>query len=373
MATVRLEHLRKVYDNGHIGVADATFEAAHAELLVLVGPSGCGKSTLLRMIAGLETITSGTLSIGDRIVNEISPRDRDIAMVFQNYALYPHMNVAANLGFGLKLRGTPSAEIERRVAEAAAMLDLERVLTQKPAQLSGGQRQRVALGRALVRKPAVFLLDEPLSNLDAKLRLSTRVEIAKLHRDLDTTMIYVTHDQIEAMTLGHRIVVMRDGEIQQIDTPMRLYQQPVNLFVAGFLGSPAMNFFRGRVIAEDGLYLDTGSARLPLGDDNADSRLAARIGNELIIGLRPEDFALVPGDDTRVTHDRTIATTLELVEPVGNEIFLNLRFGETALVARVPPQSIPTVGAGLTLSFDPARMHLFDPASERRIELPQLD
>ena len=365
MATVRLEHLRKVYDNGHVGVADATFVATHAELLVLVGPSGCGKSTLLRMIAGLESITSGTLSIGDRVVNDISPRDRDIAMVFQNYALYPHMNVADNLAFGLKLRGTPHAEIDRRVAEAAAMLDLDRVLTQKPAQLSGGQRQRVALGRALVRKPAVFLLDEPLSNLDAKLRLSTRVEIAKLHRDLDTTMIYVTHDQIEAMTLGHRIVVMRDGEIQQIDTPMRLYAQPVNLFVAGFLGSPAMNFFRGRVSTGKGLELDTGSARLPLGGANADTQITAKIGAELIVGLRPEDFALVDGD--RATGDPTIATILELVEPVGNEIFLNLRFGRDALVARVPPQPIPAPGATLTLSFKPTRMHLFDPVSERRI------
>ncbi|MEO5622561.1 MAG: sn-glycerol-3-phosphate ABC transporter ATP-binding protein UgpC [Dokdonella sp.] len=368
MATVQLDRLRKVYDNGYVAVAGATFEAVHGELLVLVGPSGCGKSTLLRMIAGLEDITSGTLAIGDRIVNDVSPRDRDIAMVFQNYALYPHMSVAANLGFGLKLRGTPRAEIASRVAEAAAMLDLHRLLQVKPAQLSGGQRQRVALGRALVRKPAVFLLDEPLSNLDAKLRLSTRVEIAKLHRKLDATMIYVTHDQIEAMTLGHRIVVMKDGEIQQIDTPMRLYEQPVNLFVAGFIGSPAMNFLRGHVIVDAGVALDTGTMRLPLGAANDDSRFAALVGHELIVGLRPEN--LVPVNLHAQTSDPRLSATLELVEPVGNEIFLNLRLGQTALIARVPPQAIAAIGDDVELSFKPGQLHLFDAASGKRIVCP---
>jgi multiple sugar transport system ATP-binding protein len=362
MAKVRLDHLRKVYDNGYIGVADASFEVAHGELLVLVGPSGCGKSTLLRMIAGLESITGGTLSIAERTVNELSPRDRDIAMVFQNYALYPHMSVAENLAFGLKLRGTPKAEIEQRVGEAAAMLDLARLLPLKPAQLSGGQRQRVALGRALVRKPAVFLLDEPLSNLDAKLRLSTRVEIAKLHRHLDATMIYVTHDQIEAMTLGHRIVVMRSGEIQQIDTPMRLYERPVNLFVAGFLGSPAMNFFRGRIIADDGLALDLGSAKLALGEGAVE---LAKVGAELIVGLRPEDLTLA---SERVAGP-LLKARLDLAEPVGNEIFLNMRAGEHNVVARVPPQTVPQIGTELQLSFRPDRMHLFDPASERRLDV----
>jgi multiple sugar transport system ATP-binding protein len=284
-------------------------------------------------------------------------------MVFQNYALYPHMSVAENLAFGLKLRGTPKQEIDRRVGEAAAILDLERMLPLKPAQLSGGQRQRVALGRALVRKPAVFLLDEPLSNLDAKLRLSTRVEIAKLHRDLDATMIYVTHDQIEAMTLGHRIVVMRNGEIQQIDTPMRLYERPGNLFVAGFLGSPAMNFFRGKVVAADGLALDLGDARLPLA---ANVGTRAKVGSELIVGLRPEDFVPVAAGSARGGAE--LATRLELAEPVGNEIFLNLRAGEHGVVARVAPQAIPGVGAEVTLAFKPERMHLFDPATERRIE-----
>jgi multiple sugar transport system ATP-binding protein len=367
MATVRLDNLRKVYDNGYVGVAGASFEVAHGELLVLVGPSGCGKSTLLRMIAGLETITSGTLAIGERIVNDVSPRDRDIAMVFQNYALYPHMSVAENLAFGLTLHRTPRAETERRVAEAAAMLDLGSVLKMKPAQLSGGQRQRVALGRALVRKPAVFLLDEPLSNLDAKLRLSTRVEIAKLHRDLDTTMIYVTHDQIEAMTLGHRIVVMQSGMVQQIDTPMRLYERPANLFVAGFIGSPAMNFLRGRVIAQNGLSLDLGPACLPL-VAAAESRVAAKIGDALIVGLRPEDLVLA--GDPVAADMATIRARLELVEPVGNEMFLNLRFADTALVARVPPQIVPAPGTDLTFAFRPERMHLFDPVSERRIDPP---
>jgi multiple sugar transport system ATP-binding protein len=362
MAMVRLQHLRKVYENGYVGVADASVEVDHGELLVLVGPSGCGKSTLLRMIAGLESITSGTLSIGERIVNDLSPRDRDIAMVFQNYALYPHMTVAENLAFGLKLRDTPKDEIDRRVGEAATMLDLGRMLPLKPAQLSGGQRQRVALGRALVRKPAVFLLDEPLSNLDAKLRLSTRVEIAKLHRELDATMIYVTHDQIEAMTLGHRIVVMRNGELQQIDTPMRLYQRPVNLFVAGFLGSPAMNFFRGRVVADNGLALDLGTAKIALGDNVG---AVAKVGAELIVGLRPED--LIPTAGAASTH--SLKARLELAEPVGNEIFLNMSAGGHNVVARVPPQEVPDIGAELQLSFRPERMHLFDPASERRLDV----
>jgi multiple sugar transport system ATP-binding protein len=364
MASVRLEHLRKVYDNGHIGVDDATFEIADGELLVLVGPSGCGKSTLLRMVAGLETISAGTLSIDGRVVNDVPPRDRDIAMVFQNYALYPHMSVAENLGFGLKLRGTPRAEIAGRVAEAAARLDLERLLDLRPAQLSGGQRQRVALGRALVRDPAVFLLDEPLSNLDAKLRLSTRVEIAKLHRDMQATMIYVTHDQIEAMTLGERIVVMRDGRIQQIDAPMRLYERPANVFVAGFIGSPAMNLLRGRVIADAGLWLDLGDVRLPF--DGLAQRRGVKPGAELIAGLRPEALSLAAA----ATGDglATLTARLELVEPVGNEIFLNLRFGATPLVARMPPQAVPPRGAEVALAFAPSKLLLFDADGERLIE-----
>ena len=354
MARVQLDAVRKVYPNGHVAVAGASFDAKDGELLVLVGPSGCGKSTLLRMIAGLESVSAGTLAIGERVVNDVPARDRDIAMVFQNYALYPHMRVAENLAFGLNLRRTPRAETATRVQRAAAMLDLERVLERKPAQLSGGQRQRVALGRALVREPAVFLLDEPLSNLDAKLRLGMRVEIAKLHRQLGATMIYVTHDQIEAMTLGHRIVVMKGGEIQQIDTPMRLYQKPANVFVAGFLGSPAMNFFRGRVVANG---LDLGTATLPLGADRA-----GLAGRELIVGVRPEDLTLA------ANGAGVLRARLEVVEPVGNEIFLNLRSEDAPIVMRVPPCDLPETGAVLDVGIRADRLHLFDAASEQRID-----
>lgn len=364
MAGVRLDALRKIYDNGHVAVANASFDVADGEFLVMVGPSGCGKSTLLRMIAGLESITSGTLVIGDRVVNEIAPKDRDIAMVFQSYALYPHMSVYDNLAFGLKLRDTARAEVDRRVREAAATLELTSMLARKPGQLSGGQRQRVALGRALVRNPSVFLLDEPLSNLDARLRLSMRVELARLHRRLGTTMIYVTHDQIEAMTLGQRIVVLDAGEIQQIDTPMNLYARPANLFVAGFLGSPAMNLLRGRVIDDGGLKLDTGHARLPLeGTPELKAGARAFVGRELIAGLRPEDLMPDRGD----AEAATLPAHLELIEPVGNEIFLNLSCGSDALVARVPPQPLPDAGTTITLAYAPERIHLFDPQSEKRL------
>ena len=271
MARVELEHVRKVYPNGYEAVEDASFAVEDGEFVVFVGPSGCGKSTLLRMIAGLEEITAGTLTIGDRVVADgataLPPKDRDIAMVFQNYALYPHMTVGENMGFGLKIRKFPKAEIAERVAEAARILGLEAVLDRKPGLLSGGQRQRVAVGRAIVRKPAVFLFDEPLSNLDAKLRVQMRTEIAKLHNALGATMIYVTHDQVEAMTMGDRIVVLKDGEVQQIDTPLALYGHPVNRFVAGFIGSPAMNFVEGRLASDGGtlaFVADGDALRLPL-------------------------------------------------------------------------------------------------------------
>ena len=361
MAAVRLDQLRKVYPNGHVGVADASFEIADGELLVLVGPSGCGKTTLLRMIAGLESISGGTLSIDGRVVNAVAPKDRDIAMVFQNYALYPHMTVAENLGFGLKLRGHKQADIDRRVAAAAKTLELESRLASRPAALSGGQRQRVALGRALVRDPRVFLLDEPLSNLDAKLRLSMRVEIARLHRQLKATMIYVPHDQIEAMTLGQRIVVLDGGVIQQIDTPMNLYERPANLFVAGFVGSPAMNLLRGTLRSDRGWVLATADGDIALGEPPQAALWQSWRDREVVLGIRPEHL------QPQATDRASLHARLEVLEPVGNEIFLNLRFGAQALVSRVAPQALPEPGSLLALGLVAQRLHLFDAASGVRI------
>ncbi|MGQ0836517.1 MAG: ABC transporter ATP-binding protein [Gammaproteobacteria bacterium] len=364
MASVALDHVRKVYDNGHVAVADATFAAGESELLVLVGPSGCGKSTTLRMIAGLETASSGTISIGDRLVNEVAPKDRDIAMVFQSYALYPHMTVFENLAFGLVLRRYSRSEVDRRVHEAAGVLGLEQMLERKPRQLSGGQRQRVALGRALVREPKAFLLDEPLSNLDAKLRSTMRTEIARLHRRLGTTMIYVTHDQIEAMTLGQRIVVFNHGEIQQIDTPLRLYGQPANVFVAGFLGSPAMNLFRGNLQRGDGPRLDLGKATLPLG--TLPPEISARDGRELIVGLRPEDLHLA-ADSSQVRTAPVFTAMVDAVEPLGSDAFITARLGDVDVVARIHPTRLPEAGAAVTLSFTPGNLHFFDPVTEKRL------
>ena len=375
MAQVRLEHVRKVYPDGFVAVHDASFEAGDGELLVLVGPSGCGKSTLLRMIAGLETVDGGTLSIGGRVVNDVAPRDRDIAMVFQNYALYPHMTVAGNLAFGLKLRGMDKAAIAARVDEAAKTLGLEDMLQRKPAALSGGQRQRVALGRALVRQPQVFLLDEPLSNLDARLRAAMRVEIARLHRSLGTTMVYVTHDQVEAMTLGQRIVVLDGGRIQQIDTPMALYERPANLFVATFLGSPAMNVLRGRLALTDGPALvGEGGLRLPLPGLRVPESWD---GRELALGLRPEhllraDAAADAAADTVAGQGRdhvgAFDAQVEVVEPVGSEVFVNLRLGEHALVARLPPGELPRAGEALPLRVATRQLHLFDPGDGGRLQ-----
>ncbi len=359
MADVTLENVRKVYANGHVAVDDASFGAADGELLVLVGPSGCGKSTLLRMIAGLDDITSGTLRIGGRVVNDVAPKERDIAMVFQSYALYPHMTVAENLAFALKLRGQPRAQVDARVREAAAMLELEALLDRRPAQLSGGQRQRVALGRALVRHPQVFLLDEPLSNLDARLRASTRIEIARLHRRLGATMVYVTHDQVEAMTLGQRIVVLNEGRIQQVDAPMALYARPANLFVACFLGSPAMNVLSGRLRQDDDLGLDLGEGlRLPLGE------AAVRpewVGRDLSVGIRPEHL-LPAGDDSR-----RFSAQVEVVEPVGSEVYANLRLGPHALVARLAPEAMPEPGRTLPLAVSSRHLHFFDATSGERL------
>ena len=355
MARVQLDNLRKVYDNGHVGVAGATFEVGDGELLVLVGPSGCGKTTLLRMIAGLEAISSGTLRIGGRVVNDVAPKDRDIAMVFQSYALYPHMTVAENLAFALKLRGLPKDAIAARVGDAARVLELDALLARRPGQLSGGQRQRVALGRALVRQPQVFLLDEPLSNLDAKLRAGMRVEIARLHQRLGATMVYVTHDQVEAMTVGQRIVVMKDGQVQQIDAPMALYERPANLFVATFLGSPAMNVLAGRLGRDGGWTLACAdAATLPIAD--AAGLGDALAGREVRLGVRPEHL-LRAGEDDPAGFEALV----DVVEPVGSEVYVNLRFGGQPLVARLPPGDVPAPGSRLRLRASPPHLHLFDP------------
>jgi multiple sugar transport system ATP-binding protein len=360
MAAVKLRGVRKVYGTSQVAVSDATFEIADGELLVLVGPSGCGKSTLLRLVAGLEEATAGSVFIGERDVTHLEARDRDIAMVFQSYALYPHMTVAENLGFGLKLRGHTTEDIATRVRQSAEMLELTQFLDRLPRQLSGGQRQRVALGRALVRKPQVFLLDEPLSNLDAKLRASTRTEIARLHRSLGTTMIYVTHDQVEAMTLGERIVVLDKGVVQQIDTPMRIYERPVNLFVAGFLGNPAMNFLRGRVRESDGLALETADLTLPT------PPLLSHRGREVVAGIRPEDLHRT--DAARAAPDVRLEAAVELIESIGNEAYLHMKSGATSLIARTSPYGLPSIGDRITLQVAPDHIHFFDAADGQRLE-----
>src|SRR2546422_2604598 len=325
MATVTFEHVTKKYGDV-LAVNDLNLEIREGEFMVLVGPSGCGKTTSLRMIAGLEEISAGDLKIGDRIVNDVPPKDRDIAMVFQSYALYPHMTVRDNMAFGLKLRKLPKADIEKRVNEAAGILSLEKLLDRKPKELSGGQRQRVALGRAIVREPAVFLMDEPLSNLDAKLRVQTRAEIKKLHARLQTTTIYVTHDQVEAMTMGDRIVVMKDGLVQQVDTPLNLYERPANLFVAGFIGSPAMNFIDS-ALADAGGELRLGAGGLPLGEPRHPlSPAQPRARRTLPFGVRPEDIA-----DRAMANGAqpawTIKATVDVHEPLGSDSIFNLSPG----------------------------------------------
>jgi multiple sugar transport system ATP-binding protein len=365
MAGVRLEKIRKVYENGYVAVAGATFEVADGELVALVGPSGCGKSTLLRMVAGLEAISAGTLFIGERQVNEVPARDRDIAMVFQSYALYPHMTVFENMAFGLRLRGTASALIEAQVRAAATTLELTELLERKPRQLSGGQRQRVALGRALVRNPKVFLLDEPLSNLDAKLRLGMRTEIARLHRRLRATMLYVTHDQIEAMTLGQRMVVFNAGEVQQIDTPMRVYDQPANLFVAGFMGSPAMNFFRGHFLSAPAPHLHAPAGDLPLPATLPWQTNVIPTSGELIVGLRPEDLQV--NAPPLGGKSLSLEAIIESIEPVGNEIFLTVQAAGHTIISRVPPQALPEAGRPLRLYFNADRLRYFDAQSGARL------
>jgi len=358
MASVRLEQIGKQYDNGVVAVRDLTFDVADGEFVVLVGPSGCGKSTTLRLIAGLEPITTGSLYIGTRRVNDVAPRDRDVAMVFQNYALYPHMTVFQNLAFGLKLRKRAAAEIDARVREAARVLSIEDILGRRPEQLSGGQRQRVAVGRAIVRQPRVFLFDEPLSNLDARMRVQTRKELSRLHERLGATMIYVTHDQVEAMTLGDRIVVMHAGEAQQIDTPMQLYEKPVNRFVAGFIGSPSMNFIPGTFRSEGGPRFVSADAELSL-PLAAVPRGLQGDRSDVVLGIRPEHVRLGGNGES---HGQL---TLELVEPMGNEAILYLRSAKQEIVARVPTGALPGIGARVAVRLDPGHLHFFDPETDR--------
>ncbi len=362
MATVTLNDLKKVYDNGFVAVHDSSFTVKDGDFVVLVGPSGCGKSTTLRMIAGLETISGGDLYIGDRRVNDVEPKDRDIAMVFQNYALYPHMTVYENMAFGLKLRKFSKAEIDQRVRQASEILGLDPILDRKPKQLSGGQRQRVAVGRAIVRKPQVFLFDEPLSNLDAKLRVQMRTEISKLHHQLGATMIYVTHDQVEAMTMGDRIVVMKDGFIQQIAAPLHLYNHPVNRFVAGFIGSPAMNFVEGKMEGGDAPRFVAAGNAFTLTPALSDQELLRKYtGKSITLGIRPENISLGEMGEGRVP------LTLDVVEPMGNEIFLYGKSGEHAIVARVNPTTKPQPGQTVYAHLDGDKLHYFDSETELAI------
>lgn len=368
MSSVTLKGIFKRYAGGVTAVSDFNLDIADKEFIILVGPSGCGKSTTLRMIAGLEEISEGELYIDNKLVNDIAPKDRDIAMVFQNYALYPHMTVFNNMAFGLKLRKLPKPEIKKRVEEAAKILDITHLLDRKPAALSGGQRQRVALGRAIVRDPKVFLLDEPLSNLDAKLRAQMRTELTKLHQRLATTFIYVTHDQVEAMTMGTRIVVMRDGFIQQVAAPQDLYEHPVNLFVATFIGSPQMNTITGTVIDENGhtgvsfgdekVFLDDARGRKP--------EVLAYVGKEVIMGIRPE--SMFDDDASLQKYNRSVISVhVDLVEMMGSETYLYLLCQGKNFTARVSARSTARTGDDLKIALEPDRIHLFDASTERTI------
>lgn len=373
MASVKLKNIYKRYPGGVTAVNDFNLDIEDKEFIILVGPSGCGKTTTLRMIAGLEEITEGELYIGDKLVNDVAPKDRDIAMVFQNYALYPHMNVYDNMAFGLKLRKMPKDEIKRRVLEAAKILDIEHLLERKPKALSGGQRQRVALGRAIVREPKVFLMDEPLSNLDAKLRVQMRTEISKLHNKLQTTIIYVTHDQTEALTMGTRIVVMKDGFIQQVDTPANLYERPQNMFVAGFIGSPQMNFVDVKVEkvtdekGGEGVVLRFGKNSIKLPEGKAKRLLASEyIGKEVVMGIRPENL-----HDEAVylesMSDSVVTARVEVVEMLGSETLLYVLVDDVDFIARVNPRTKAKVGDIIKIAFDANKVHLFDKETEKTI------
>ena len=369
MASLSLRHINKRYPGGFHAVKDVNLEIIDKEFIILVGPSGCGKSTTLRMIAGLEEISDGELYIGDRLVNDIAPKDRDIAMVFQNYALYPHMTVRDNMAFSLKLKKMPKDEINRRVSEAAKILEIEHLLERKPKALSGGQRQRVALGRAIVRDPKVFLMDEPLSNLDAKLRVQMRVEITKLHHRLKTTFVYVTHDQTEAMTMGTRIVVMKDGFIQQVDSPTELYDNPINTFVAGFIGMPPMNFINATINVDGSdVYVTFENVTVKLPDRYAVEEVMERDGQEVIFGVRPE---AITDEATYVTeHPETaFAADVDVVEMLGAETYLYVTVnGALPLTCRVDPTtSQSTVGQVVDLAIDTNRIHLFDKDTEQSI------
>ncbi|POQ99099.1 glycerol-3-phosphate ABC transporter ATP-binding protein [Alkalispirochaeta sphaeroplastigenens] len=366
MATVQLKNINKVYDNGFHAVKDANINIQDREFVVLVGPSGCGKTTTLRMVAGLEDISSGDLTIDDKRVNDVPPKDRDIAMVFQNYALYPHMTVHDNMAFGLKIRKFDKADIQARVNEAARILDIEALLDRKPKQLSGGQRQRVAVGRAIVRHPKVFLFDEPLSNLDAKLRVQMRAEISSLHTRLNATMIYVTHDQVEAMTMGDKIVVMKDGVIMQIGDPLTLYNYPTNRFVAGFIGSPAMNFLTMKVTEENGtIYGDEGNFKIELTGKVAQVA-KEKVGKEIIFGIRPEDMVYAAEN---APENTTISASVEVVEPLGAEIHIYVNTGSNQLVVRVPPSHMVQVGDAIKLTPNMDKVVVFDIETEEALNV----
>jgi multiple sugar transport system ATP-binding protein len=358
MAKVVIESLSKNFDRVE-AVKNFKLDIDDREFVVLVGPSGCGKSTTLRCVAGLEEVTAGEIYIGDQMVNDLPPRDRNIAMVFQDYALYPHMSVYQNMAFGLKLRKYPKAEINQRVREAAEILGIEELLNRKPRELSGGQRQRVAVGRAIVRKPSVFLFDEPLSNLDAKLRVQMRAELSKLHQQLQTTIIYVTHDQVEAMTMGTKIVIMKDGEIQQVGTPMEVYEYPVNLFVGGFIGSPAMNFIPAKIISKNSeLYLDAGSFEL-LVPSKKEKYLQGKTNEEVIFGIRPENMQDKSFAEKSL-EGSSIKAVVEVVEPLGNEVQLFVTSGEHAMVARVDPRTQAKLSEEIELILNTDKIQIFE-------------
>ena len=358
MAKVVIENLSKDFDRVE-AVKNFQLEIDDKEFVVLVGPSGCGKSTTLRCVAGLEEMTAGEIHIGDQMVNDLPPRDRNIAMVFQDYALYPHMSVYQNMAFGLKLRKYAKAEINQRVREAAEILGIEELLNRKPRELSGGQRQRVAVGRAIVRKPSVFLFDEPLSNLDAKLRVQMRAELSKLHQQLQTTIIYVTHDQVEAMTMGTKIVIMKDGEIQQVGTPMEVYEYPVNLFVGGFIGSPAMNFIPAKIISKDSrLYVDAGSFELLI-PSQKEQYLQRKINEEVIFGIRPENIQDRSFAEKSI-QGSIIKAVADVIEPLGPEVQLTVTSGEHGLVARVDPRTQVKLSEEIELVLNMDKIHLFE-------------